>query len=55
MDITKISDTNQLKAWAYDQLILLEQTQNNLKLLNDRIAELEKIAPDKVKPTTNVK
>jgi len=32
----------QLKALAYDQLALLEQTQNNLRLINVEIAEKSK-------------
>lgn len=34
----------ELKALAYDQLATLEVTQNNLKLINNRIAELSKPA-----------
>lgn len=32
----------ELKALAYDQLAILEQTQNNLKIINARITELSK-------------
>lgn len=30
---------NELKALAYDQLAIIEQTQNNLKLINQEILE----------------
>lgn len=41
MDITQISDVKELKSMAYDQMAILEQTQNNLRLINGRIAEVE--------------
>lgn len=49
MDISAITDLNQLKAMAYDQLVILENAQNNLKLINQRLAEVEA----EKKPTDN--
>lgn len=40
MDVTKITDIKELKALAYDQMVLLERAQQNLGLLNARINEL---------------
>jgi hypothetical protein len=40
MDLTKITDVKELKSLAYDQMAQLEVTQNNLRALNQRIAEL---------------
>lgn len=47
MDITQITDEKELKSMAYDQMVMLEQTQNNLRLINGRIAELQKVAKEK--------
>jgi hypothetical protein len=44
MDISAITDLNELKALAYDQLVLKEQAEHNLQLLNQRIAEINKAA-----------
>jgi hypothetical protein len=41
MDINKVTDLNELKAFAYDTLQALEAQQNNLRILQARIAELE--------------
>lgn len=38
MNIKEMS-INELKALAYDQLAIIEQTQNNLKLINQEILE----------------
>jgi hypothetical protein len=40
MDITQNNDLTQLKAMAYDQLVIIEQSQSNLKTINARISEL---------------
>jgi len=40
MDIEKM-DIKELKALAYDQIILLQQTQNNVRLLEEKIKEKE--------------
>jgi prefoldin subunit 5 len=40
MDLTKITDVKELKSLAYDQMAQLEATQQNLRMLNQRIAEL---------------
>lgn len=41
MDIEKLSIT-ELESLAYRQLIVLQQTQNNINLIQARIAELQK-------------
>lgn len=41
MDISQITDIAQLKALAYDEMIKLEAAQTNLRLLNNRIGELQ--------------
>lgn len=41
MDINEITDVTQLKALAYDTLQALEVQQNNLRLIQQRLAELE--------------
>lgn len=51
MDITKETDVNKLKALAYDQMVQLEQTQTNLRVLNARIGELQ--TNDEVAKKTN--
>lgn len=38
MDITT-KTLEELKVMAYDQLVVLEQTQNNLKVINQEIAK----------------
>lgn len=47
MDISTISDINQLKAIAYDTLQAIDLQQNNLRLIQQRIAELEQAGSDK--------
>lgn len=42
MDISTISDMNELKAMAYDQIVVLEQAQANLKAINERIGQVER-------------
>jgi len=42
MNVSEITDLQQLKALAYDQLVLQEQVQRNLALISARIAELER-------------
>lgn len=41
MDLSKMTDLNELKAMAYDQVVALEQTQNNLRVINQRIEEVK--------------
>jgi hypothetical protein len=41
MDLQKVTDVNELKALAYDTLQALEVQQNNLRLIQQRLAELE--------------
>ena len=35
------TDITLLKSYAYDQIVALEQAQNNLRLINARLAQLE--------------
>lgn len=41
MDITKLS-TERIKAMAFDMLVIIEQQNNNLKILNAEIANRQK-------------
>lgn len=41
MDISKVTDLKELKALAFDTLQAIEVQQNNLRLIQQRIAELE--------------
>lgn len=47
MEISDIKDVKELKALAYDQLVIKEQAENNLRLLNQRIAQLSREKPEK--------
>jgi hypothetical protein len=40
-DLTKIDDIDKLKAMAYEQIKLLNQTQNNIQMIEQRITQLE--------------
>ena len=42
MDITKITDVKELKALAFDAIEQIEIQQNNLRALQQRVAELAK-------------
>lgn len=48
MDIGSVTDIKELKAIAYDTMQLIEVQRNNLRLIQQRIAELEQ-APEKKK------
>jgi len=41
MDISKITDPKELKSLAYDQMVLLDQSQKNIQLIQQRIVQLE--------------
>ena len=41
MDLNKITDINELKAMAYDQLVIQETASVNLQKINQRLAELK--------------
>lgn len=41
MDISTVTDVKELKALAYDTLQLVEIHQNNLRLIRQRLSELE--------------
>lgn len=51
MDVSKINNITELKALAYDELIKVEAAQANLRVLNDRIAELQLQDTVPLKPT----
>lgn len=40
MDIATITDVQQLKAMAFDQLMIQQQAENNLKLITQRIEQV---------------
>ena len=40
IDVSTITDVTQLKAMAYDQLILREQAEANFNNLNERLVQL---------------
>lgn len=42
MDISQITDEKELKAMAYDQIGILEQTKTNLQLINDRLSQVQR-------------
>lgn len=39
-DVGSITDVTVLKAMAYDQIVALEQVQNNLRVINERISQV---------------
>lgn len=41
MDISKITDIKELKAMAFDAVQAIEVQQNNLRLIQQRIAQLQ--------------
>lgn len=49
MDISKETDLNKLKALAYDELARREQADNNLRIINQRIADLNRPKAQKPK------
>jgi hypothetical protein len=49
MDISSITDIDKLKALAYDTLNVIEQQQQNLRILQERIAQLDQQEPPKKK------
>ena len=40
MDLAEITDINELKAMAYDQIVVAQQAQQNLGAINERISQL---------------
>lgn len=48
MDLNKVTDIQQLKALAYDELQRLEIAKQNLQVINQRIAEIEQAQQKKV-------
>ncbi len=49
MDLQKVSDIIELKALAFDTLQAIELQQNNLRAIQQRIAELEQAQSKKSK------
>lgn len=49
MDISKIVDMDKLKALAYDTLQIIEAQQNNLRIIQQRIVELQQAEEQKKK------
>ncbi len=49
MDISTMDDANQLKALAYDILQNIEVQQNNLRLIQQRLKEVEEEPQQKKK------
>lgn len=47
MDLQKMTDVKELKALAYDTLQAIEVQQNNLRLIQQRLTELEQQPPAK--------
>lgn len=43
MDITKITDAKELKAMAFDCIQAIELQQSNLRALQQRLVELDKV------------
>jgi hypothetical protein len=41
IDLASIVDLNYLKAMAYDRLAAIDQLQNELRMVNERIAQLD--------------
>lgn len=51
MDLSKITNVIELKAMAYDELAKKQQAEQNLNMLNQRIAQLN--IPKKIKKNKN--
>lgn len=49
MDISQITDIDKLKALAYDTLQAIEAQQNNLRIVQQRIIELQQAEEQKKK------
>jgi hypothetical protein len=49
MDISKVTDLKELKALAFDALQAIEVQQTNLRIVQQRIAELEELEQEKKK------
>ena len=47
MDISKLDNVQELKAMAYDELLTLERVQQNLAMINKRIAEVQETEESK--------
>jgi hypothetical protein len=57
MDIANITDINELKAMAYDRVVMVQQIQQDLQVINERIGQLqpavEQNGPAPVKATAS--
>lgn len=49
IDIAKITDLKTIKSLAFDQLVILEQTKNNLALINQQILKIQTSVVDDTK------
>lgn len=49
MDISKVTDMDKLKALAYDTLQVIEAQQNNLRIIQQRMIELQQQEEQKKK------
>lgn len=49
MDISQITDIDKLKALAYDTLQVIDAQQNNLRIIQQRILELQQTVEQKKK------
>jgi len=49
VDLRTIKDVDKLKSLAFDQIQLIEQSQNNLRMIQTRIQQVE---DDKTTPKT---
>ncbi len=55
MNLNELNDIKELKSMAYDFLVAKEQAENNLRMINQRIAELQESAVEKVSTKEKVK
>lgn len=49
MNLSEVTDIKELKAIAYDTVVELERAQNNLRLINQRIVEIQEETVSKPK------
>jgi hypothetical protein len=43
MDIGEITDINELKAMAYDRVLMVQQIQQDLQVINERLNQLQPV------------
>lgn len=49
MDLSTIDDIDKLKSMAYDALIAVEQLQQNLRVIQERISQVQQMPKPPVK------